>query len=439
MATDYPDDADGDALRRVAADGADMSKPMDIDFFIAASDEATAKVVADKAAELGYRTEICFEDDVGSVDPWTCGCTKAMVPTYQAVIAAQAELDAIARPLGTYTDGWGTLADGEQYAMTEAEPAAAMGGDFKRIASYTNVWEAELSRCRLADKQIPAFLGNVVLVSWFWHFSNAVGGVTVHVARRDAKVASRIVTLIRTGTTKSQPSWTCPSCNATVSGSWLVCWQCGASADGNQALRCAEDEAVTEPVVESIQVNTAQYVALCVVVVLMAVVVCGGLLLTLATVPFVALFIVFDACDWWRIHGTAVTERFRQSKGQCPKLKQRPVPNALVVRAWRAAVFGFFVFPPLGLYSLWLLHRVAAYRIPLSRTDRLRYRVAIILDLCAILIGVLLLALPLLMLCSASSRSCHNFLVPSAASAKQQDEEIVMPAHFPLITRTGLA
>jgi hypothetical protein len=29
----YPDDADGDALRRIAAT-ADMSRPMDIDFFI---------------------------------------------------------------------------------------------------------------------------------------------------------------------------------------------------------------------------------------------------------------------------------------------------------------------------------------------------------------------------------------------------------------------
>jgi hypothetical protein len=55
MVTDYPDDADGDALRRIEAGGSDMSKPMDIDFFIAASDEATAKVVAEKATELGYR------------------------------------------------------------------------------------------------------------------------------------------------------------------------------------------------------------------------------------------------------------------------------------------------------------------------------------------------------------------------------------------------
>ena len=109
--TDYPHDADGDALRRVAADGSDMSKPMDIDFQVAAPDEATAERVADEASELGYRISIYFDDDdiENAGYPWTCECTKSMVPTYDALLAAQAELDAIARPLGAYVDGWGTF------------------------------------------------------------------------------------------------------------------------------------------------------------------------------------------------------------------------------------------------------------------------------------------------------------------------------------------
>ena len=118
MTTDYPDDADGDALRRVAAGGADMSKPMDIDFFIAASDEATAKDIAGKAAELGYRTEICFDNDERSDAPWACVCTKSMIPIHPALIAAQAELEALARPLGAYADGWGTFAGSDQYTTS---------------------------------------------------------------------------------------------------------------------------------------------------------------------------------------------------------------------------------------------------------------------------------------------------------------------------------
>ena len=109
MTTDYPNDADGDALRRLVATGNDMSKPMDIDFQIAAPDEATAKRVADDAAKLGYRIRIHFYDKEGTRDPWTCDCTRTMLAEYDAIIAVQAELNAIARPPGAYTDGWGTF------------------------------------------------------------------------------------------------------------------------------------------------------------------------------------------------------------------------------------------------------------------------------------------------------------------------------------------
>ena len=118
MSTDYPYDSDGDAMRRVAAGGSDMSKPMVIDFQVAAPDETTAKRIADEAAEVGYHVSVyvCDEDIEGAGDPWTCECTKSMVPTYHGLIAAQAELDAIARPLGAYVDGWGTFGNADQSA-----------------------------------------------------------------------------------------------------------------------------------------------------------------------------------------------------------------------------------------------------------------------------------------------------------------------------------
>ncbi len=112
MPLDYPNNADGDALRRLVAGGNDMSKPMDIDFAVAAWDEAAAKCVAEEAVKLGYRTDISFfrqDGDDGSHPPWTCTCTKTMVPDYNALIAVQVELDRIARPFGAFADGWGTF------------------------------------------------------------------------------------------------------------------------------------------------------------------------------------------------------------------------------------------------------------------------------------------------------------------------------------------
>jgi regulator of RNase E activity RraB len=101
---DYPNDADGDALRRIAADGSDMSKPMEIDFAVAAPNEHSASAIAKAAASKGYRTDI-ERDDAGT---WSCCCTRKMIATYKAVTEAQAELDALSRPLGAHADGWGT-------------------------------------------------------------------------------------------------------------------------------------------------------------------------------------------------------------------------------------------------------------------------------------------------------------------------------------------
>jgi regulator of RNase E activity RraB len=109
----YPNDTDGEALRRIAEDGNDMSGPMDVDFHVAAPDESVARRVAEGAAGLGYRTSIFFDDEEADLEeddaPWTCECTKSMVPGYDAILAAQAELDAVAKPLGAYCDGWGTF------------------------------------------------------------------------------------------------------------------------------------------------------------------------------------------------------------------------------------------------------------------------------------------------------------------------------------------
>lgn len=103
--TDYPDDADGDALRRVAL-RSDMSLPMSIDFAVDVPSEAAGHAVARAATARGYSASVECND---ATERWTCYCVKRMVATYDAVIAVQAELDELSAPLGGRSDGWGTL------------------------------------------------------------------------------------------------------------------------------------------------------------------------------------------------------------------------------------------------------------------------------------------------------------------------------------------
>jgi hypothetical protein len=93
MIDNYPDDADGGALRSVEKEGSDMSKPMYIDFQVAAADNATAEAIGAAARKLGYRVRLY--DSPGTEMPWTCECSTRMLATYDGVIAIQAELPAL--------------------------------------------------------------------------------------------------------------------------------------------------------------------------------------------------------------------------------------------------------------------------------------------------------------------------------------------------------
>jgi hypothetical protein len=101
----FPNDADGDALRRVA-ERSDMSKSMDIDFVVDVPSEAAGKEVARLAAQRGYTSAVEF-DEISQ--RWTCYCTRRMVPTYDGVVATQKELDELSAAFGGRSDGWGTL------------------------------------------------------------------------------------------------------------------------------------------------------------------------------------------------------------------------------------------------------------------------------------------------------------------------------------------
>lgn len=106
--TTYPNDDDGDALRRVAQhDGCDMRKPMLIDFHVLATSEQTAKQIAAAAQILGYQVRAYGQDRY-----WTCQCSTRMLATYDGVIAIQKELAHLSGPLGGRPDGWGTFGNG---------------------------------------------------------------------------------------------------------------------------------------------------------------------------------------------------------------------------------------------------------------------------------------------------------------------------------------
>ena len=86
----YPDDADGDALRKVAESGADMSRPMVIEFSVDVPDERAARRVAEVVSPVGFYPSIFRHDET---DSWSVYCAKEMLATHEAVVDVQSELN----------------------------------------------------------------------------------------------------------------------------------------------------------------------------------------------------------------------------------------------------------------------------------------------------------------------------------------------------------
>jgi hypothetical protein len=97
---------------------------------------------------------------------------------------------------------------GLQYLLEPVKAGKAIPPDEPvRVASCLDAPRADLAQLALAREGIPASLGNATFLSWFWHYSNAVGGVTVHVRNKEAKQARKVLTAARAKPSASLPPW----------------------------------------------------------------------------------------------------------------------------------------------------------------------------------------------------------------------------------------
>ncbi|MEL7492044.1 MAG: ribonuclease E inhibitor RraB [Pseudomonadota bacterium] len=103
---EYPDDADGDALQRIADDGVDMTKPLAIEFQILVPNENTADKVARELQKSGYGSNKDY-DDVD--DEWLIICPIEMVPSYENVVSMQKTLEGKLASCKAQLVGWGAL------------------------------------------------------------------------------------------------------------------------------------------------------------------------------------------------------------------------------------------------------------------------------------------------------------------------------------------
>jgi hypothetical protein len=98
---EFPDDANGDVLRRLLEDGDDLRKPRDVDFSVAFPNSRSAKAFARLAEAQGHRARL------EGHEPRDVTIVRNMLPTHAGITAFEDELDRLATPLGGRNDGWG--------------------------------------------------------------------------------------------------------------------------------------------------------------------------------------------------------------------------------------------------------------------------------------------------------------------------------------------
>lgn len=103
-----PTDPDADALREVAATGADLERPATVEFYLYLPARERAERVAQTLGALGYETALS-QDAEGS--DWLCLARRPMALRLADLHEARTRLTALAESEEGVYDGWGVDLD----------------------------------------------------------------------------------------------------------------------------------------------------------------------------------------------------------------------------------------------------------------------------------------------------------------------------------------
>jgi hypothetical protein len=106
MEREFPDDENGDVLRRMLLNGDDLSSPRDIDFSIIFPHENSAMLFAERIIPDFDKVSHSEMETTQSLK-WEVTVTRHMLPTHGGITEIEEFLAGAATPLGGKNDGWG--------------------------------------------------------------------------------------------------------------------------------------------------------------------------------------------------------------------------------------------------------------------------------------------------------------------------------------------
>ena len=102
----FPNDETGQVLAEMQAAGIDLNEMHKVVFFQLFEQEQQAKAMVAHLAEQAPDMQVeLVPDELPNV--WDVNCTLTMVPSYDGIIAQEAEFEQLAAKFKGYNDGWG--------------------------------------------------------------------------------------------------------------------------------------------------------------------------------------------------------------------------------------------------------------------------------------------------------------------------------------------
>jgi hypothetical protein len=102
----FPNDANGDVLRRMEAAGDDLTRPRNIDFAVIFANESLAEKFAEHFRELGHEVSV-KKDETDQNLPWDVIVVQHMVPSHEGITNFESLLQSVADRWRGQNDGWG--------------------------------------------------------------------------------------------------------------------------------------------------------------------------------------------------------------------------------------------------------------------------------------------------------------------------------------------
>jgi hypothetical protein len=102
----FPNDENGDVLRRMQKSGDDLGQPRMIDFCFAFPERRQALAFAEIVDERDFEVCISYYEER---EMWQAIVKRYMVPTHRDITTVETALSARAESVGGDPDGWGCM------------------------------------------------------------------------------------------------------------------------------------------------------------------------------------------------------------------------------------------------------------------------------------------------------------------------------------------